>query len=130
MAESTASDPEPAKKMRASGIGVSDAIRSARASAGAFVNGSKQEYASIVPICRATASAISRAAVADLAVPEARHGVDQLVAVGVPQQRPFATGDRDEALSRRLGERMEEGTGHVRILAGAPLRTAMAPTRR
>ena len=40
---SIASDPEPAKKTRASGIGVSDAIRSASASAGALVKGSKHE---------------------------------------------------------------------------------------
>ncbi len=50
IAESTASEPDPAKNTRASGIVVNEAIRSASASAGAFVNGSKHEYASIVEI--------------------------------------------------------------------------------
>ena len=50
--------------------------------------------------------------VADLAVPETRHGIDQLVAIGVPQQRSLAAGDRDETLAGGFGERMEEGTGH------------------
>ena len=59
IAESTASEPEPAKKTRASGVDVSDTMRSASCSAGALVNGSKHEYVSIVRICSATASAIS-----------------------------------------------------------------------
>ena len=57
---SIASDPDPVKKTRASGIVVKVVIRSASASAGSWVNGSKHEYVSRVAICSATASAISR----------------------------------------------------------------------
>ena len=55
-------------------------------------------------------------AMADLAVPEARHCVDELVAVGIPQQRTIASCNGDEPLSSRLRERVEESTGHVGIL--------------
>jgi hypothetical protein len=51
-------------------------------------------------------------AVADRAVPEAGHPVDELVAVGVPQQRSAALHDADELLAGGLGERMEEGRRH------------------
>ena len=115
IAESIASEPEPEKNTRASGVGVSGTIRSASCSAGAFVNGSKHEYDSIVRICVGDRVGDLRPAVADVAVPQAGHGVDQLVAVAVPQQRALAAGDGDEPLAGGLGERMQEGVGHPSI---------------
>ena len=53
-----------------------------------------------------------RAAMPDLAVPEARHGIDHLVAVDIPQQRALASGDGDELLAGRLREGVEEGAWH------------------
>jgi hypothetical protein len=48
-------------------------------------------------------------AVADGAVPQAGHAVDQLVAVCVPQQCAVAAHDAHEGLPGGLGERMQEG---------------------
>ena len=115
IAESIASEPEPAKKTRASGVEVSDTMRSASCSAGALVNGSKQEYVSIVRICSATASAISarpwpmlqyhRLAIASInSLPSLSH-----------EQRSLAAGDRDEIPPGRLGERVQKGVGHPSI---------------
>ena len=59
MAVSMASDPDPHRNTLASGTGASAASRPHSASAGALVNGSKQEYAASVRIWEATASAIS-----------------------------------------------------------------------
>ena len=59
MAESTASEPELVKNTRGSVTGAQVARRSASSSAGGLVKGSKQEYASSVRTCRATASAMS-----------------------------------------------------------------------
>ena len=52
------------------------------------------------------------ATVADGAVPQAGHAIDQLVAVGVPQQRALAAHDAHERLAGGLGERMQEGGRH------------------
>ena len=59
IAVSTASEPDPHRNTRASGIGVSSTRRAASSSAGPLENGSKQEYAAIVRSWVATASAIS-----------------------------------------------------------------------
>ena len=115
IAESIASEPEPVKNTRASGDGRERGDAFGERSAGALVNGSKHEYDSIVRICVGDGVGDLAPAVADVAVPEAGHRVDQLVAVAVPQQRALAAGDGDEPLAGRLGERMQEGVGHPSI---------------
>ena len=115
IAESIASEPEPEKKTRASGVGRErhDAFREL------LGRGVRERVEAGVRLDRAHLLGDGvgdlRPAVADVAVPQARHGVDQLVAVAVPQQRALAAGDRDEIPPCRLGERMQKGVGHPSI---------------
>ncbi len=52
--------------------------------------------------------------VPDVAVPEAGHGVDQLGAVGRPEQGALAPHDGHERRARRLGEGMQKAVDHRR----------------
>ena len=52
--------------------------------------------------------------VADVAVPQARHGVDQLGTVRRPEQGTLAAHDRDERRSGRLGKGMKKAVDHRR----------------
>ena len=66
-------------------------------------------------------------AVPDGAVPQARHRVDVLVAVAVPQHGSLAPHDRDELLAGRLGERMEEGRWRRRHIPPTVLPAISSP---
>ena len=108
IAVSTASDPEPQRNTRDDGIGDSPVRRSASSSASGLENGSKQEYASSVLDLGGDGVGDVLTAVADVAVPQAGHGVDQLGAVGSPEQGALAADDGDERRPGRLGEGMRE----------------------
>jgi hypothetical protein len=46
------------------------------------------------------------------AIPEARHAVDELASLAVPQESALATGDRDERLPGGLGEWVQKPSWH------------------
>ncbi len=51
-------------------------------------------------------------AVTDVAVPQAGHGIDQLGAIGRPEQGALAANHGDERRPGRFGERMEKAVDH------------------
>ena len=97
--------------------------RSASSSAGGLENGSKHEYASSVAICVGDGVGDVVTAVADVAVPQAGHGVDQLGAVGRPEQGALAANDGDERRPGRFGEGMEKAVDHDLNVAAVDRRT-------
>ena len=50
---------------------------------------------------------------ADGAIPEAGHAIDEFTTIGIPQEGSLSTDDLHERLTSWLGERVEEGTGHT-----------------